>query len=132
MSIEEELLEAATDLIKRRYKTGWGGAAAMRLASGEIVTSVAPDVDLDALSLCMEVGGMLEAHKQDQAITHSLCIYRESEKRPFRILSPCGICQERLRFWGANVLVAVTNPEERLIFRRLIDLHPFHWSAAYQ
>ena len=132
MNIEEKLFQAATGLVERRYKTGWGGAAAMRLASGEIVTSVAPDVDLDALSLCMEVGGMLEAHKQNQALTHSLCIYRESEEQPFHVLSPCGICQERLRFWGSEVLVAVTNSEERLIFRRLIDLQPFHWSAAYQ
>lgn len=132
MSIGNDLYEAATALAARRYPTGWAGAAAVRLATGEIVTSIAPDVDLDVLSLCMEVGGMLEAHKRDEPLTHSLCVVRESEKEPFRVLSPCGVCQERLRFWGADVLVAITNAENALVFRRLLDLQPHHWSAAYR
>ena len=132
MTVEEELFQAAVELIEARYETGWGGAASIRLMSGKIITSVAPDVELDALSLCMEVGGILEAHKQNQSVTHSLCIYRECEGKPFKILSPCGICQERLRFWGPDVFVAVTNPDNKLDFRRLAELQPFHWSAAYR
>ncbi|MEJ6393689.1 cytidine deaminase [Gymnodinialimonas sp. 2305UL16-5] len=132
MSVEHQMYQAAVELVERRYPTDWGGAASVRLATGEIITSVAPDDDFDALSLCMEVGGFLEAHKQNQAVTHSLCLYRETETSSFKLLTPCGICQERLRFWGEDVLVAVTTPENALLFKPLRDLQNFHWSTAYR
>ena len=89
-----ELLTAAKEQAVSRYPSGWAGAAAVRLSNGEIVTSVAPDVKNDALSLCMEVGGMLEAHRRDLAVTHSLCIARNDADSEFKVLSPCGVCQE--------------------------------------
>jgi len=131
MKIEAQLYSSAVKLIEQRYSKGWGGAAAIRLATGEIVTSVAPDTELDVLSTCMELGGFLEAHKQNQAVTHSLCIFRENESASFTILSPCGVCQERLRYWGSGVLVAVTNPKNEVIFKPLSNLQQHHWSAAY-
>ncbi|MGH0001036.1 cytidine deaminase [Pseudovibrio ascidiaceicola] len=90
--------------MERRYPTGWGGAASIRTESGKILTSIAPDTKNDGLSLCMEVGAILEAHKLDEVVTHSLCIYREDENSTFVILTPCGICQERLVHWGGEVL----------------------------
>lgn len=129
--IEKEIYAAAVSLIEQRYPKGWGGAAAIRLATGEIVTSVAPDTQLDVLSVCMELGGFLEAHKQDVSVTHSLCVFREAEDAPFTLLSPCGVCQERLRFWGENVLVAVTNTSNELVFRPLCELQLHHWSRAF-
>lgn len=132
MTIGPQMYEAAVSLIKHRYPKGWGGAASVRLTSGEVVTSVAPDTDLDVVSACMELGGFLEAHKQNLPVTHSLCIFRENEQAPFRFLSPCGVCQERLRFWGADVQVAVTNPGNELIFRSLAELQNYHWSDAYR
>lgn len=96
MDIEHNLYEAAVMLIQNRYPKGFGGAAAIRTESGKILTSVAPDTKHDGLSLCMEVGAYLEAHKLNEAVTHSLCICREDENSEFLILSPCGICQERL------------------------------------
>jgi cytidine deaminase len=67
------------------------------------LTSVAPEVKNDVLSLCMEVGAYLEANKLNEAVTHSLCIYRENESGEYLILSPCGMCQERLVHWGGDV-----------------------------
>ncbi|KIC43234.1 cytidine deaminase [Ruegeria sp. ANG-R] len=131
MNIEQELYHNATELIVNRYPKGWGGAAAIRLVNGDIVTSVAPETDFDALSVCMELGAFLEAHKRDQRVTHSLCVFRDHETSDFRILTPCGICQERLRFWGMDTLVAITNPENKLIFLPLRDLLPHHWLPAY-
>lgn len=81
--IEKDLYDAAVQLIETRYPAGWGGAAAVRTRSGKILTSVAPDVKNDALSLCMEVGAYLEAHKLNEAVTHSLCICREDENGDF-------------------------------------------------
>ncbi|POC07046.1 cytidine deaminase [Vibrio vulnificus] len=113
-----------------RYPSGWGGAAAVRTESGKILTSIAPDTKNDALSLCMEVGAYLEAHKLNERVTHSLCLCRESEKDEFLILSPCGVCQERLVHWGGDVKAAITTPENALVFRTIRELMPHHWSLV--
>lgn len=102
----------------------------MRTSSGRIIISVAPDTKNDALALCVEVGAYLEAHKLDEAVTHSLCICRDDECSDFKILSPCGICQERLLYWGGNVLAAITNPENEVIFKSVRELQPFHWTGG--
>jgi cytidine deaminase len=130
MNIETILYKAAVELIEKRYPQGWGGAAAIMTASGEVLTSVAPDTRNDALSLCMEVGAYLEAHKLNDPVTHSLCIYRDDETAEFIVLSPCGVCRERLAHWGGDVLAAVTNTENRLIFKSIRELLPDHWEAV--
>jgi len=129
--MEEELFAAAKQLINSRYPTGWGGAASIATKSGKILTSVAPDTKNDSLSLCMEVGACLEAHKLNEHVTHSLCICRDSEQSEFIILAPCGICQERLSHWGGDICVAISNAENnKLIFKKLRELMPFHWSLV--
>lgn len=130
MSIDTDLHSAAIKLANERYPTGWAGAAAVRTASGKILTSVAPDVKNDSLNLCMEVGAYLEAHKLNEKVTHSLCLSRDSESGDFVILTPCGICQERLTHWGGDVLAAVTNSKNELIFKTVRDLQPYHWSSV--
>jgi cytidine deaminase len=130
MNIEQQLYTSAKKLIEERYLKGCGGAAAVRIQDGTILTSVAPEVVNEALSLCIEVGALLEANKRNQSVTHSLCIYRENEKSDYIILTPCGICQERLIYWGSNVQVAISNPKNELIFKPLGELMPHHWSQV--
>jgi cytidine deaminase len=43
----------------------------------------------------METGAILEAHKLNTKITHSICVVRDKEKGKVTVLTPCGICQER-------------------------------------
>ena len=74
---------------------------------------------------------MCEASKLNERITHCLCLVRDDENSPFKVLSPCGICQERLRFWGEDVRVAVTAEDAALKFVPLGELQPYHWSRAY-
>lgn len=131
MLIEEKLYDAITQLVNWRYPTGWGGAAGLVLENGDIITSVAPDTEFDAVALCMEVGSILEAHKRQLKVTHSLCLYRDTENAPLKILSPCGICQERLRHWGPDVRVGITNSQNKLIFKPISDLQPHYWRSAY-
>ena len=76
-------------------------------------------------------GAMCQAQKLDLRITHSLCISREDTDEEFKILTACGICQERLRYWGENVKVAVTNPENKIIFKTLAELSPCYWGEAF-
>ncbi len=130
MDLEKQLYQAAISLIEQRYPTGEGGAAALRTASGTILTSVAPETKNEALSLCIEVGACLEAHKLDEVVTHSLCVYREWTGADYVILSPCGICSERLAHWGGDVRVAISNPQNKLQFKALREMLPHHWSQV--
>ena len=131
MNIEEALYQAAIELIKKRYPKGWGGVAAMYTKNNQILTSVSPDVLNASTELCMETGSILEAHKLDTPVTHSICVARENESAPFKILTPCGTCQERLVYWGSDVKAAVTTKDNDLLFKTLKELQPHHWLEAY-
>jgi cytidine deaminase len=84
-----------------------------------------------SVEICIETGAMIEATKYNEKITHCLCVVREDESSPFKVLSPCGICQERLRYWGPEVKVGVTTVDDNLKFVELRELQPYHWTTAY-
>jgi cytidine deaminase len=130
-SVGKLMYLAAVELITSRYPHGWGGAAVLRTADNTYLTSVAIETANGGAGLCIETGAICEAHKFNVQITHTLCLVRDDEHSPFKILSPCGICQERLRFWGPDVLCAVSTNDGTLRFVPLGALQPFHWSAAY-
>lgn len=83
---------------------------------------------MPATELCMETGAILEAHQFNTKVTHSICVARENEKSEF---TPCGVCQERLFYWGENVKAAITNANGELVFKSLKEIQPYHWYKAY-
>ena len=129
VAIEQEMYRRAVELIERRYPAGWGGAGVVHTAEGHYFTSVSIETANASAVLCIETGAMLEAHKYNERVTHCLCLVRDDENAPFKVLSPCGICQERLRFWGEDVKVAVTGDMPRFV--PLGELQPYHWTRAY-
>ncbi|MFD2043128.1 cytidine deaminase [Ornithinibacillus salinisoli] len=132
MNIEQILYASAVDLIEKRYPTGWGGAAAMYTEDRQILTSVSPDVINASTELCIETGAILEAHKLQTKVTHTICVVREDENAAYTILTPCGVCQERLFFWGPDVKAAITAPKGELDFKTLEEIQPYHWYKAYE
>jgi cytidine deaminase len=132
MKIENKLLETVKNELVRRYPSGWGGVAGVVLENNEILIGISPDFPNAGSSVCMELGCMIEAAKLDLKITHTLCLVRDDEHSPFKILSPCGICQERLLLWGDSVLCALTTTDISSVrFEQLANLQPNHWSKAY-
>lgn len=129
--IENKMFELAKELIRKRYPSGWGGAAVIHTAKDSYFTSVPIETANSSAVLCIEVGAMCEAHKYNEKVTHCLCVVRDDENSPFKVLSPCGICQERLRFWGEDVEVGVTTETGELLFVKLKELQPYHWTKAY-
>lgn len=123
------MLEKAREFIDKRYPKGWGGCAVMYTQEGEFLISEYLDSHNSAAELCMETGAMCEAQKYDYTITHSLCVSRENENGELKILTPCGICQERLRYWG-GVKVAVSNPQNTIIFKSLDEISTHYWREA--
>lgn len=129
--IEQEMYRMATQFIEKRYPSGWGGAAVIHTKQGSFFTSAALESANASVLLCIEVGAMCEAHKFNEKVTHCLCVVKDDENSPFKILSPCGVCQERLRYWGEDVRVGVTTEDHSLLFVPLKELQPYHWSKAY-
>lgn len=129
--IGEEMYSKACEFLDNRFPSGWGGCAIMRTADGRFLISVALENFNSGAGLCMETGAMCEAQKYNLQITHSMCVTRNNEKEKPKILTACGICQERLMYWGNSVKVAVTNQKNEIIFRTLEELSPYHWSGAF-
>ena len=132
MNIEQKMYDIAVELINRRYPNDAGGAGVIRTEDDQYFTSIWLDTINDSVSICVETGAMCEAYKHNRRVTHSLCVSRIDGDSPYEILSPCGVCQERLRFWGDQVMVGVTTPENTLKFVALKELQPYHWSNAVQ
>lgn len=129
--VENEMYRKAVELIEKRYPVGWGGAGVVHTFKGSFFTSVCIETFNASAELCIETGAMLEAVKYNEKVTHCMCLVREDENSPYQVLTPCGICQERLRYWGEDVQVAVTTGEAKLKFVELRELQPYHWSKAY-
>lgn len=127
MTIEEEMLEVAVSFLNERYgENNEGGVAVLRIETGEYLISVWPIVNNSSADLCAETGAICEAHKLNKKVTHSICVCRDQGK-PYQILTPCGICQERLYYWGSDVKCAITNKENKLIFKTLKEIQPYYW-----
>ena len=132
MNIEQTLYDTAVNFIKDRYPVDWGGAAVIHTEDDRYLISVAPEVLNASAELCIETGAICEAHKFNAKVTHCICVVRDDENSEFKVLTPCGICQERLRYWGENVMVGVTTENNSLKFVRLGELMPYYWGKAYK
>jgi cytidine deaminase len=129
LRLDQRLVDAAIDFVERRFPAEpWAGAAAMYLDDGAMLISTAPEVVNDAVALCHEVGAMCEAHARDRKIVATVCVSRAEDGR-FVILPACGVCQERLWYWGPNVEVAVPLPTDGAKWEAvtLAEMSPHYW-----
>jgi len=129
--IEQEMLRLAIEFIEKRYPKGWGGAAVMHTSDGQYLISAAIETIDSNVGLCIETGALCEAAKYDLKVTHSICVTRKDEHSPYKVLTPCGICQERLRYYGVDVRVGVTTKNGEPRFISLDELQPYHWTNAF-
>lgn len=126
-----KMYETALEFMNKRFPKDWGGCAVLYTENGQFLVSVALESYNASACLCMETGAMCEAQKYNLKVTHSLCISRDHENEEPLILTACGICQERLRYWGKDVKVAITNKENEVKFKSLAELSPAYWGDAF-
>ncbi len=127
-----DTIEACRSLISDRFPDGQHGAAAMLLGDGTVRTGTAPVAVNPAVELCHETEPFCGAHRLGQSIVASVCLHRWADGR-FVVLSPCGVCRERLAVHGPQVLVAVADAKDpcRIIWKRLGEILPDYWMAAF-
>ena len=84
--IENEMYQRAMELIEKRYPVGWGGAGVIHTSKGNYFTSVSIETANASAIVCIELGAMLEAHKYNEKVTHCMCLIRDNENSPYRVL----------------------------------------------
>jgi cytidine deaminase len=133
MKLDSKLVNAAKEFVQTRFPDEpWSGAAAMYTADGEILLSTAPKVVNGSVELCHEVGAICDAHKLNKQITATVCVTRDEENR-FHVLTPCGVCQERLMSWGDQLECAVpldSNSTEWQV-KLLREIQPYYWRKPF-
>lgn len=134
MPVDQTLVDAAVALLNARFPGQEGIAAAMVTADGYILTSVFFEPEWGSAMLCAEAGAICEAQKLGKAIVASVCVSRLSGDSPTLVLTPCGICQERLFHWGPDVQVAVPARDDptRWESKSLGEVQPYHWVNAFK
>ncbi|MCW0233162.1 MAG: cytidine deaminase [Ferrovibrio sp.] len=112
---DQELLDAATALIRQRYAVGRHHiAAALRTQSGRIVTGLHLDTYVGRASVCAEAVAVGQAMAQIGAADPITAIVSVRHPRPteqnqnIQVVAPCGICREMLRDFApdSRVLLA--------------------------
>ena len=134
MPMDQRLFDAARRLLEERFTGAEGIAAAVYTADGDLLTSVSFEPEWGGGGLCAETGAILEAVKRNKRVAASVCVSRLSGSDPIVVLTPCGICQERLFHWGGEVEVAVPDPVDPTRWRakRLSEVQPYHWVNVFR
>ncbi len=126
-------VEACRSLIRDRFPDeDERGAAAMLLDDGTIVTGTSPNAINASVEVCHETEPYCAAFRLGRAIVASVCLFREPGGRTM-VLSPCGVCRERLAVHGPNVLVAVAGDDdpELVVWKSLKEVLPYYWMKVF-
>ena len=129
----DALLAACRSLIKTRFAPGADeGAAGVVLDDRSILTGTAPAAINPSVQVCHETEPYCAAYRLDRRIVASACVHHRTDGA-FVVLSPCGVCRERLAVYGPEVLIATADPADAQTVRwiRLGDALPHYWMTAF-
>ncbi len=131
--LHQHLIDAAVALLQERFAGEGGIAAALLCEDGSILTGVHFQPEYGSTGLCAEAGPVCEANKQNKRVVASVCVCRDSATSPTLVLTPCGVCQERLMHWGEMVHVAVPDPSDpsRCLWKTLGEVQPYYWAKVF-
>lgn len=103
----------------------------MRLDDGSVWIGTTPEVRNAGVELCHETEPFCAAYRRGQRILASICLSRDPDGK-YLVLSPCGICRERLAIHGPDVIVAVASSEDATVptWKKLKDIHLDYWATA--
>ena len=109
------------------------GAAAVMLDDHSVLVSTAPATLNESVALCHETGALCEAYKRNRRVVATMCLSCDARGQLI-VLSPCGVCQERLWVYGGDVRCAVPQLADstRWQWRPLRELNPYYWRLAIE
>jgi cytidine deaminase len=111
---DEELISAAKEAIRVRYRNDWQEVgAAMRTRDGRIVTGVNIDAYIGRNAICAEAIaiGRSITETGDNGIETIVAVRhpRPGEAGGIAVVSPCGTCRELIHDYDAGARVIVPN-----------------------
>jgi cytidine deaminase len=111
---DQELIAAATEAIKARYRSDWQEVgAAMRTRDGRIFTGVSIDAYIGRVAVCAEAIAIGRAITEagDNGIEMIVAVRHPGpgEGGGIAVVSPCGICRELIHDYDAKACVIVPN-----------------------
>jgi cytidine deaminase len=115
--VDIELIEAAKDIIRRRYRLDWHTVgAAVRMTSERVYTGVHLEANVGRVAVCAEAIALGKAISEgDEEIDTIVAVYHprpESPDQEIHVVAPCGICRELIADYGSNARVIVPNGGE--------------------
>ncbi len=125
---DRDLIEAACDAIRKRYRYDWQEVgAAIRLRSGKVFTGVSLDAYLGRMAICAEAVALGQAITVagDSGIESIVAVRHpppEDEDLPIVVVSPCGACRELIWDYArdARVIVPGAGGPESVSIRELL------------
>ncbi len=114
-SKDRELIAAATEAIRSRYRYDWQEVgAALRTRSGRIFSGVNLDAYLGRMAVCAEAVALGRAVVDlgDAGIESIVAVRHpppEAEDQSVVVVSPCGACRELIYDYDRNAHVIVPN-----------------------
>jgi cytidine deaminase len=109
---DKELIAAATEAIKSRYRNDWQEVgAAMRTRDGRVVTGVNLDAYVGRGAICAEAVALGRALTEggDKGIETIVAVRhpKPGESGGIAVVSPCGTCRELIHDYDAKARVIV-------------------------
>lgn len=113
---DHELVEAATDAIKKRYRNDWQEVgASLRTRAGKRYVGVNLDAYLGRMAVCAEAVALGQVITElGEAGIETIVAVRHPKPnetdREVRVVSPCGACRELIYDYDRNARVIVPGP----------------------
>jgi cytidine deaminase len=110
---DNELIEAASEAIKKRYRNDWQEVgAALRTRTGDLVTGVNLDAYVGRGAVCAEAVAIGRAltERGDQGIETIVAVRHPTpneSSQEIAVVSPCGACRELIHDYDAKARVIV-------------------------
>lgn len=132
---DKELIAAASEAIKSRYRNDWQEVgAAMRTRDGRIITGVNIDAYLGRMAVCAEAIaiGRSITEAGDKGIETIVAVRHprpHEADQNIKVVSPCGSCRELIHDYDSKARVIVPNgPEPSIV--SIGDLLPNKYSRG--
>jgi cytidine deaminase len=110
---DRELVAAASDAIRKRYRYDWQEVgAALRTRSGKIFAGVSLDAYLGRMAVCAEAVALGQAitNAGEAGIDMIVAVRHpapDEKSRDIVVVSPCGACRELIADYDRNAHVIV-------------------------
>jgi len=110
---DQALIDAARDIIDRRYKPDWHRVgAALRTRSGKVFAAVHIEAYVSRLSVCAEAIAIGMAASAGDTEIETIVAVRHTGQ----VVSPCGMCRELISDYAPQAGVIVPDPDgERIV-----------------